>query len=113
MVDLNETGNGGILSILQPTNSQIISIDIIIGIAAILLLIILLYVYVESYREFRTKFTLGLVLFALLLLFQNIIFTSLLLTYSCFRNMEIGIPFFFVNFIEFFALLILIWITLE
>ncbi|NYB51836.1 MAG: hypothetical protein HVN35_04680 [Methanobacteriaceae archaeon] len=99
-------------SILQPTNSQIISIDIIIGIAIILLLIILLYVYVDSYRKFRTKFTLGLVLFALLLLFQNIIFTSLLLTFSSFRNMEIGIPFFFINFIEFFALLVLIWITL-
>jgi hypothetical protein len=113
MADINVTESGGIWSILQPTNSQIINIDIIIGIAVILLLIILLYVYVESYREFKTKFTLGLVFFALLLLVQNIIFTSLLLTYSGFRNMEIGIPFFFINFIEFFALLILIWITLE
>lgn len=113
ITEVNVTENGGAWSILQPTNSQIINIDIIIGIAVILLLIILLYVYVGSYRKFRTKFTLGLVLFALLLLFQNILFTSLLLTYSCFRTAEMGIPFFFLNFIEFFALLILIWVTLE
>lgn len=111
--ELNGTDNGGILSILQPTNSQIITIDIIIGIAVILLLIILLYVYIGSYKKFKTKFTLGLVLFALLLLFQNILFTSLLLTFSCFRTVEMGIQFFFLNFIEFFALLILIWVTLE
>lgn len=110
---VNITENGGIWSLLQPTNSQIITIDIIIGIAVILLLIILLYVYVGSYRKFKTKFTLGLVLFALLLLFQNILFTSLLLTNSYFRTTDMGIPIFFLNFIEFFALLILIWVTLE
>jgi hypothetical protein len=113
MADLNGTGNGGIWSLLQPTNSQIIAIDVIIGIAVILLLIILLYVYVESYREFRSKFTLGLVFFALLLLFQNLLFTSLLLTNSSFMNMGMAVPFFFLNLMEFFALLILIWITLE
>lgn len=109
----NGTGNGGIWNILQPTNSQIITIDIIIGIGVILLLIILLYVYLGSYRKFRTKFTLGLILFALLLLLQNILFISVLLTYSCFRTAGMGTPFFFLNFIEFFALLMLIWVTLE
>lgn len=109
----NGTENGEMWIIMQLTNSQIINIDIIIGIAIILLLIILLYVYVGSYRKFRTKFTLGLILFALLLLLQNILFISLLLTYSCIRTDGMGIPFFFLNFIEFFALLMLIWVTLE
>lgn len=111
--DINGTETERIWSILQPTNSQIVTIDIIIGIAVILILIILLYVYVSSYREFRTKFTLGLVLFALLLLIQNILLTSLLLTYTCIITTGMGVPFFFLNFIEFFALLILIWVTLE
>lgn len=113
IAEVNGTANGGIWAILQPTNSQIISIDIIINIAIILLLIILLYVYGKSYREFRTKFTLGLVLFASLLLLQNILFIYILLTYDFFKIAGMGTPFFFLNFTEFSALLILIWVTLD
>jgi len=109
----NITENGGIWTLLQLTNNQIIIIDIIIGIGVILLLITLLYVYLGSYRKFRSKFTLGLILFALLLLLQSVLFTYLLLTYSCFRTEGMGLPFFFLNFIEFFALFMLIWVTLE
>jgi len=109
----NVTSNGSIWAILQPTNSQIINIDIIICIGVILLLIVLLYVYGGSYLKFRTKFTLGLVLFASLLLLQNILFIYVLLTYDYFRIAGMGVPFFFLSFIEFFALLTLIWVTLE
>ncbi len=94
---VNLTENGAIWSLLQPTNSQIITIDIIIGIAVILLLIILLYVYVEAIGSLKRNLPLGLVLFALLLLFQNILFTSPLLTYSYFRTTDMGIPIFFLN----------------
>jgi len=102
----NEMGGG-----MHFANSQIINIDIIIGIGNIILLLILLYLYLGSYREFKSKFTFGLVAFALLLLLQNVLFTGFLLTYQGFRGPGMGTPIFFLNIIEFFALLILIWVT--
>lgn len=73
------TGQGtgqGFGSGMSIANSQIITIDIIIGIGNICLLLILLYMYVKSYREFKSKFTFGLLLFASLLLLQNVLFTG-------------------------------------
>jgi hypothetical protein len=102
-------GNGGI----QLVNSQIIDIDIIVGVGNIILLLILLYMYLGSYREFKSKFTFGLLAFALLLLLQNILFTAFLLTYQGFRGPGMGTPIFFLNIIEFFALSMLIWVTRE
>ncbi len=102
-------GNGGI----ELANSQIINIDIIVGIGNIFLLLILLYMYLGSYREFKSKFTFGLLAFALLLLLQNILFTAFLLTYQGFRGPGMGTPIFFLNIIEFFALSMLIWVTRE
>ena len=98
---------------MQLANSQIITIDIIIGLGNICLLIILLYMYLGSYRDFKSKFTFGLLAFALLLLLQNILFTGFLLTYQGFRGPGMGTPIFFLNIIEFFALSILIWVTWE
>jgi hypothetical protein len=92
-------------------NSQLITIDIIVGIGNICLLIVLLYLYLRSFRDFKSKFTFGLVAFALLLLLQNVLFTAFLLTYEGFRGPGMGTPIFFLNIIEFFALSILIWVT--
>jgi len=71
-------------------NSQIINIDIVIGMANIILLLVLLYMYLGSYREFKSKFTFGLLSFVLLLLLQNILFTSFLLLNQGFRGPDIG-----------------------
>ena len=98
---------------MQLANSQIITIDVIIGIGNICLLIFLLFMYLRSYKDFKSKFTFGLVAFALLLLLQNILFTGFLLTYQGFRGQGMGTPIFFLNIIEFFALSILIWVTWE
>jgi hypothetical protein len=107
-------GNGqGIGSGWGLANSQFLTIDIIIGIANICLLLVLLYMYLKSYKDFKTKFTFGLVAFALLLLVQNILFTGLLLSYQGFRGPDMGTPIFFLNIIEFFALCILVYVTRE
>lgn len=107
-------GNGtGMGSGMHLVNSQIITIDIIVGIGNICLLLILLYLYLRSYRDFKSKFTFGLVAFALLLLLQNILFTGFLLAYEGFRGPGMGTPIFFLNIIEFFALTVLIWVTWE
>ena len=104
-------GEGAGMGGIHLVNSQLITIDIIVGIGNICLLLILLYMYIGSYRDFKSKFTFGLVAFALLLLLQNVLFTGFLLTYEGFRGPGMGIPIFFLNIIEFFALSILIWVT--
>ncbi|MCE5215253.1 MAG: hypothetical protein LLF83_11115 [Methanobacterium sp.] len=94
-------------------NAQVINIDIIIGIANIVLLLILLYMYLGSYRDFKSKFTFGLLSFVCLLLLQNILFTSFLLMNQGFRGPNMGTPIFFLNIIEFLALIILVFVTKE
>jgi len=94
-------------------NNQIINIDIVIGIANIILLLILLYMYLGSYRDFKSKFTFGLLSFVFLLLLQNVIFTSFLLLNQGFRGPGMGTPIFILNIIEFLALIILVLVTKE
>ena len=104
----NGTGMG-----MHLANSQFITIDIVVGIGNICLLLILLYMYMRSYRDFKSKFTFGLLAFAFLLLLQNIIFTGVLITYQSFRGPGMGAQIFLVNIIQFFAFLILIYVTWE
>jgi hypothetical protein len=94
-------------------NSQIINGDITIGILNMVLLLILLYMYFKSYKSFRSKFTFGLLTFAMLFFIQNLLFTAFLLTQEGFRGPGMGIPIFFLNILEFFALSVLIWVTME
>jgi hypothetical protein len=110
----NTTGQGAGQHIgWSLANPQIINIDIVIGIANIVLLLILLYMYLGSYREFKSKFTFGLLSFVMLLLLQNILFTSFLILNQGFRGPDMGTPIFFLNIIELFALIILVWVTKE
>ena len=105
----HEPGIGGI----GFDNSQLITVDVILGIANICLLLVLLYMYIGSYRKFKSKFTFGLVAFALLLLIQNALFTGFLLIHEGFKGPGMGSPIFFLNIIEFFALSVLIGVTKE
>jgi hypothetical protein len=54
-------------------NSLIIYLAIGVGIANICLLSGLLYIYGESYKLYKSKFTTGLLYFSLILLIQNIL----------------------------------------
>ncbi len=54
-------------------NRIIISTSIIVGIANIGILSGLLYFYWNSYKQLKSKFTIGLLYFALILLIQNIL----------------------------------------
>jgi hypothetical protein len=54
-------------------NRIIITISIIIGIANIGILSGLFYFYWNSYKQLKSKFTIGLLYFALILLIQNIL----------------------------------------
>ncbi|HML04670.1 MAG TPA: hypothetical protein VK426_02750 [Methanobacterium sp.] len=95
-------------------------IAIIIGIANICLLIALLYVYLKSYRQLKSKFTMGLLVFAGLLLIQNVVSTLFLALNMIIgpgnHSFEIGRPEFplsSINVIQLVALSILLYITWE
>ncbi|MBI5459647.1 hypothetical protein [Methanobacterium sp.] len=106
-------GNGTSVGPINFDNSQLITIDVVLGIANICLLLILLYMYIGSYRKFKSEFTFGLVAFAMLLLLQNALFTGFLLLHEGFKGPGMGSPIFFLNIIEFFALSVLIGVTRE
>lgn len=93
---------------------------IAVGIANICLLLALVYVYMKNYRQLKSKFTMGLLVFASLLLLQNIISTSFLVV-----NLILGMghhgldidrpqfPLSSINVIQLIALSILLKITWE
>jgi uncharacterized membrane protein YhfC len=88
------------------------SSPLITSMANICLLIGMLYVYVERYQKVKSKFTTTLVLFSLLFLIQNLIF-SLYLIYSPPVTIEAtALPLIFLG-LEFAALALLLMITRE
>ena len=91
----------------------IVYVDTLVSLANIVLLVTLLYAYWGSYRKIKSTFTLGLIMFAALLLLQNILFSSFLLFHQAFRVAEIGFPLFLLNITEFLALAVLLKITWE
>ena len=83
----------------------------IVGLANIILLIILLFTYVSNYRKLKSSFSLGLVLFALLLIMQNGLFIFFLLSRAGFHGPGMGGPVFSLNIVQFGALIVLLKIT--
>lgn len=97
--------------IVYNTFQPILYLDILVSIGNVILLLLLLYVYWGNYRKIKSSFTLGLIMFAGLLLLQNILFSSFLLLGPVFRANDLGIPIFFLNITEFLALFILLIVT--
>lgn len=97
--------------VVQVDVSPILYLDIIVSLGNIVLLLLLLYIYWDNYKKIKSIFTTGLIMFAGILLLQNIIFTSFLLFRPIFQIAELGLPLFIVNITEFLALLILLLIT--
>jgi len=68
----------------------------------------LLYVYTKSYRQIKFGFTVGLILFALMLLFKSIMGIGFIL----FSNqIPVNIPYILGNIIQIIALIILLKIS--
>jgi hypothetical protein len=88
-------------------------VDIILGIANICLIIGLMSIYWKSYKHYRTRFSLGLVLFAAFLLIHNLLYVITFMTYQNFwGGLEHNIMF-LVNLSEFIGLVILLKVTLS
>jgi hypothetical protein len=93
---------------------------IIVGIANICLLIALLYIYMKNYRHLKSKFTMGLLVFASLLLLQNVVSTGVLVLNIVLgmghHGFDLDRPQFSlssINIIQLIALSILLKITLD
>jgi len=89
-----------------------------IGILNISLVLALVYVYKNTYSEVRSEFTLGLLVFAFLLLLQNFISTAFLaIQLFAPENIQIQefyhprMPLSFINIVQLIALSILFKIT--
>lgn len=85
---------------------------LITSIANICLLMGMLYVYLERYLKVKSKFTTTLVLFALLLLIQNILF-AVYFVFNFPQNIINAILPFIFSGLEFAALALLLMITRE
>ena len=83
---------------------------VIIEIANIGLLTGLLYLYTKSYRQIKIGFTIGLIIFALLLLIKSIFTIGFLIVDS---ETLIGRPIYIGGIIELVALSILLKITYD
>ena len=82
-----------------------------VGAINIILLLLLLSVYISSYRRLKSSFSLGLILFAVLLIMQNAVFIFFLLGREGFHGPGMGTPVLSLNIIEFGALIALVKTT--
>lgn len=106
----NGTTQSGTI-VVHVSIQPILYLDILVSLANVVLLVLLLYVYWDNYKRIKSVFTLGLIMFAGLLLLQNILFSGFLLFGQAFQIAELGLPIFILNITEFLALLILLIVT--
>lgn len=102
----------GLSSILPSLIILVKSSALITSVANICLLIGMLYIYLERYRKVKSKFTTTLVLFSLLFLIQNILFSVYFLYNLPETIISALLPLVFLG-LEFTALALLFMITRE
>lgn len=102
----------GVSNLIPTLITLVKSSALITSIANIVLLIGMLYVYLERYLKVKSKFTTTLVLFALLFLIQNILFSAYFVFNLPETIINAVIPLIFLG-LEFTALALLLMITRE
>ena len=99
-------------SMYDPT--LILNAKTIITTANVVLLVLLIAIYVRSYAQIKSKFTLGLMIFAFLLLLQAITSTPGMHAATCGRRMYVIGPLDVIpDILEFMALLVLLYLSSE
>ncbi len=120
---MHKIGEKKMFTDFGPSTLLLICISVAMGTANVILLIGLLYAYWKTYKQIRSKFTIGLLYFASFLLVQNLAVTlasafPLLLPLVPYDipDYDLGRPhiaLFFINLIQLIALSILYKITNE
>ena len=91
----------------------IMNVKTVMTTANVVLLVLLLAIYVRSYAQIKSKFTLGLMIFASLLLLQAVILTPCI-SAACGRRMCVVGPLDVIpDILEFTALLVLVYLSSE
>lgn len=118
-------GHNMVAEQINTTIVLLIYLSFVVGIANICLLMALLYTYWKTYKELKSKFTIGLLYFTTFLLIQNIIVTLAVIIPLLIPLIPFQIPdyesqllrphyaLFIVNLIQLVALTILYMITRE
>ena len=92
----------------------IMNVKTVITTANVVLLVLLMAIYVRSYARIKSKFTLGLMIFASLLLLQAVTSTPCIHAAACGRRMCVLGPLDVIpDILEFMALLVLIYLSSE
>ena len=100
------------LSMYDPV--LIMNIKTMITTANVVLLVLLLAIYIRSYAQIKSKFTLGLMIFAFLLLLQAVISTPCIHSATRgYRMCLIGPLDVIPDLLEFIALMVLIYLSSE
>ena len=84
---------------------------LLIGIVNMGLLLALLLIYFKSYRTIKSKFTLGLIIFASLMFLHKIGNILFIFRYNEFGVPRLGLPAFVLSLIELLAYSALLWIS--
>ncbi|MDP3034453.1 MAG: hypothetical protein CVV28_06460 [Methanobacteriales archaeon HGW-Methanobacteriales-1] len=84
---------------------------VLVGAINIAVLLLMLYVYLKSYLRLKSQFTLGLLVFVMLLILQNTIFITFLLIREGFSGPGMGVPVLTINLTQLGALIVLLKIT--
>ncbi len=87
------------------------ALNLVFAGACIVLLVLLLYVYGKNASQIPSKFTLGLLVFALLFLVENVAGIWAYLTMSATTGEEIAVPMLVLNAAEMGALATLVFVT--
>lgn len=90
------------------TNSNIIFLDILLGIINLCLLLVLLSIFLSRYSLEKSKFKSISLVFIFLLLIQNILMLYFPLILSNFQESGMVMPFFILNLTETLALIYII-----
>ena len=93
--------------------SAIMKLTAFLAAVSILLLLGLVYVYYKNLKSIRSKFTIGLFVFALLFLIQNIVSFYYYITMMSYYAPEVEIHVFILTLLQTLALAILLKITWE
>jgi hypothetical protein len=113
-IGVNGTGpapRGELDNILSFNDPGMATIAALVGLINIALLLVMLGIYLSSYRRLKSRFTLGLIFFTFLLLLQNALYMLFLIIGEGFRGPGMGAPVLSLNIIQLGALIILLRIT--
>ncbi len=92
----------------------IMNVKTVITAANVVLLVLLLAMYIRSYHRIKSKFTLGLMIFAFLLLLQAVTSTPCMHSITCTHRMcTVGPLTVIPDILQFMALLVLVYLSSE